>query len=316
MLSAPRCRLAACAAALLPDNEEKHYGRTQPCADGAALFALLLAAALARRGAGLSEQAGARDRVVERRRHQRHLHAHVGEELHKNWGQPLVVENRAGGAVQHRRARLRRRRRPTATPSASFRPRRLQYNRHRSTDRRLRPDEGASRRSPRLFFLHAGARGDRRSSTSSTLDELAALAKAKPKTLNYSAAAVPHRLFIEELQGGTRHRPRARAVQGRRRCGQRHADRHDADHVLRHRQSHRAICRPARSAASRSTATSARRCSPTSRPCGSSATTADLTQAVLRPLCAGRARRSAIIGQDPRRRRRDRQRSGVRANAI
>ena len=46
----------------------------------------------------------------------------VGEELHKSWGQPLVVEDRAGRPVQHRRQAPAPKRRPTATPSASFPP--------------------------------------------------------------------------------------------------------------------------------------------------------------------------------------------------
>ncbi len=50
-------------------------------------------------GAGLSDASGARDRGGGRRRHRRRVVTRVlGEELYRRWGQPVVVENRSGGA--------------------------------------------------------------------------------------------------------------------------------------------------------------------------------------------------------------------------
>ena len=61
-------------------------------------------------------------------------------------------------------------------------------------------------------------------------------AKAKPKTLNYMAPSLSKVGVHGGVQQEARHRHRPRAVQGRRRRGQQHDDRHDADRDLRHRQ--------------------------------------------------------------------------------
>ena len=102
--------------------------------------------------------------------------------------------------------------------------------------------------------------------------ELAALTRAKPKTLNYMAPSLSKVAFMEEFNNAARHRLRARAVQGRRRRDQRHDDRHDADRDLRHRQYHAVSSGADRSSDSPSTATRARRSRPIFRPSASSAT--------------------------------------------
>jgi len=48
---------------------------------------------------GLSEQADPGDRVVGRRRHQRHFHAYRERGARQALGQTIVIENRAGGGM-------------------------------------------------------------------------------------------------------------------------------------------------------------------------------------------------------------------------
>ena len=188
----------------------------------------------------------------------------------------------------------------------------LQYNRHVSRALNFDPYKDLEPVT-RLFFLHAVLRGDA-SLGVKTLEELAAYAKAHPKTLNYPRRPSLHQgRFIEELQEETGVDIVRVPFKRRRRGGQQHADRHDAGRDLRHRQFHRAICRPARSAASRSTAASVRRCSPTSRPCKELRPNVRSDPGRSSACGRRRARRQPIIRQDPRRRRRDRQRSGLRA---
>ena len=187
----------------------------------------------------------------------------VGEELHKKWGQPLVVENRPGGQFNigakacadaaarrlhhlhpsHRRAAVQ----PLRLPFAELRS----VQGSRAGHGAVLPDAGlcgvvvAQRQ-------HAGrARGLFQGAS-----EDAVLFRG-----GHSASAL-HR----ELQGGNRRRHRARAVPRRRRSGQRHADRHDAGRVLRHRQLHPPSAGRHHPRHRGRRAASARRCFPTSRP--------------------------------------------------
>ena len=123
-------------------------------------------------------------------------------------------------------------------------------------------------------------------------DELARLCQGQPKTLNYMAPSLVEGRVHGGVQQEARHRLRPRAVQGRRRRRQQHADRHDAGRDFRHRQPGPVHPHRTRSSALRSTATSARRLRPTSRPSGRSAT----------PSISGR-RRSASMRRPARRSR-------------
>jgi tripartite-type tricarboxylate transporter receptor subunit TctC len=124
----------------------------------------------------------------------------VGEELHKKWGQPLVVENRPGGQFNIG-AKACADAPPDGYTICILPSDVLQYNRHvfKSLNYDLFKDlEPVTV----LFFLTQGLVVSS-SLNVNTLEELAAYSKAHPKTLSYSAAAIPHQLFIEGFKEET-----------------------------------------------------------------------------------------------------------------
>ena len=121
----------------------------------------------------------------------------VGEELHKKWGQPLVVENRPGGQFNIG-AKACVDAPPDGYTICILPSDVLQYNRYviKSLNYDMFKDlEPVSV----LFFLTQGLVASS-SLNVGTLEELAAYSKAHPKTLSYSAAAIPHQLFIENFK--------------------------------------------------------------------------------------------------------------------
>ena len=124
----------------------------------------------------------------------------VGEELHKKWGQPLVVENRPGGQFNIG-AKACADAAPDGYTICILPSDVLQYNRHvfRSLNYDLFKDVEPV---TLLFFLTQGLVVSS-SLNVNTLEELAAYSKAHPKTLSYSAAAIPHQLFIEGFKEET-----------------------------------------------------------------------------------------------------------------
>ena len=124
----------------------------------------------------------------------------VGEELHKKWGQPLVVENRPGGQFNIG-AKACADAPPDGYTICILPSDVLQYNRFvfKSLNYDLFKDlEPVTV----LFFLTQGLVVSS-SLNVNTLEELAAYSKAHPKTLSYSAAAIPHQLFIEGFKEET-----------------------------------------------------------------------------------------------------------------
>ena len=275
-------------------------------------FALLIAARVAcRAGAGFPEQAGPRDRLVERRRHQRHLHPHRRRRAAQEVGPAAGRGEPPRRPVQHRRQGLRRRaarRLHHLHPSlrrAAVQPLRFQIAELRSVQGyRAGLAAVLSDAGPCGVVVAQRQHAGRARRLFQGASEDAVLFRG-----GHSAPA-----FHRRLQGGNRRRYRARAVPRRRRGGQRHADRNDAGCFLRHRQLHRA---------------SAGRHHPRHRGrCGQA-----LAAVSQHPDLAGAApqRRSdpgrlQPVGaeghpagdhpQDPRRRRRDRQRSGVSRRRI
>ena len=97
--------------------------------------------------------------------------------------------------------RLARNPRPTATPSASCRRTCCNINRHviRNLNYDLFKDlEPVTT----LFFLTQGLVVSSQLNVG-TLEQLAAHSKAHPKTLSYTAAAIPHQIFMESFKAET-----------------------------------------------------------------------------------------------------------------
>jgi len=124
----------------------------------------------------------------------------LGDELQKRWGQPIVVENRPGGSFNIG-ARACVDAAPDGYTICILPADVLQYNRFAfkslSYDlfRDLEPVT-------LLFYLTQGLVVSAALNVT-TLDGLAAYAKAHPNTLSYSAAAIPHQLFIESFKRET-----------------------------------------------------------------------------------------------------------------
>ena len=174
-----------------------------------------------------------------------------------------------------RRRRLDRRdapaptRRRTATPSAFF-PARPSSSTRSSQPIGLRSEEEPGADHPAVLS-DAGVRGERLARRQIVRRARGAGEGQAQDPELHGAVAVEGRLH-GGVQQEERHRHRPRAVQGRRRRRQQHAQRHHADRDLRHRQSDRSSSATEKSSASPSTATSARRSRPTFRRSRRSAT--------------------------------------------
>jgi tripartite-type tricarboxylate transporter receptor subunit TctC len=124
----------------------------------------------------------------------------IGEEIHKRWGQPLVVENRAGGGMTiGGRACAEA---PNDGYTICMLPAEtLAYNQFLFKKLPYDPVKDFEPITNPFFntqVLVAGA-----SLNVKTLDELAALSKAKPKTLSYTVPSVPLALFIDKWKEKT-----------------------------------------------------------------------------------------------------------------
>jgi tripartite-type tricarboxylate transporter receptor subunit TctC len=118
----------------------------------------------------------------------------LGEEMHKRWGQPLVIENRPGGQFNIG-AKACVDAAPDGYTICILPADVLQYNRH--VIRNLNYDMFTDLEPVTLlFFLTQGLAVSSKLSVS-TLDQLAAYSKAHPGTLSYTAAAIPHQAFME-----------------------------------------------------------------------------------------------------------------------
>ena len=124
----------------------------------------------------------------------------LGEELHKRWGQPLVVENRPGGQFNIG-ARACADAVPDGYTICIMPTDVLQYNRF--VFKNLSYDLFKDLEPVTLLFYLTQALVVSSALNVNTLEELAAYSKAHPKTLSYTAAAVPHQLFIESFKQET-----------------------------------------------------------------------------------------------------------------
>ena len=120
----------------------------------------------------------------------------VNEELHKRWGQPIVIENRAGGGMNIG-GRACAEAPPDGYTICIMSNEVVTYNQllYRNVgfdaEKTIAPVTN-------LFFLTQGLAVNSSLKVKSLAD-LAALSKAKPGTLSYSAPAVPLALFMDNF---------------------------------------------------------------------------------------------------------------------
>lgn len=120
----------------------------------------------------------------------------IGEELHKRWGQPLIVENRPGGNMNIG-GRACAEANPDGYTICIMANEVTTYNHHLYKNIPFNPEKNFEPIT-NLFFL-SQAMVVNSNLNVRNLAELAALAKAKPKTLSYSSPAAPLTLFIENF---------------------------------------------------------------------------------------------------------------------
>jgi tripartite-type tricarboxylate transporter receptor subunit TctC len=120
----------------------------------------------------------------------------LGDELHRRWGQPIVVENRPGG-MQNLGARACTEAAPDGYTICILNAEPVAYNQFLLKNMPFDPDKGLQ---PITNLYHLIQTLVVNSSLKvKTVDELIALSKAKPGTLNYVTASVPLALYMETL---------------------------------------------------------------------------------------------------------------------
>ena len=156
----------------------------------------------------------------------------LGEEMHKSLGQPLIIENRPGGAGNIG-ARACQDAQPDGYTICIINADPLIYNQYLFKTLPFDPEKIT----PIINLFHLiqvlVINSDLKAKT---VDELVAVSKAKPGTLSYLTASIPLRRLHGQPEERQRRRLGARAVQGRRRGDQRHPRRLDADRADRSRQ--------------------------------------------------------------------------------
>jgi tripartite-type tricarboxylate transporter receptor subunit TctC len=121
----------------------------------------------------------------------------LGDELHKRWGQPIVVENRPGG-MQNVGSRACTEAAPDGYTICILNAEPLAYNQFLLKHMPFDPEKGLQ---PVTNLYHLIQSLVVNSSLKvKTVDELVALSKAKPGTLNYVTASVPLALYMETLK--------------------------------------------------------------------------------------------------------------------
>ncbi len=123
----------------------------------------------------------------------------LGDELQKRWGQPLVVENRPGGGMNiGGRACAEA---PNDGYTICILPAEtLAYNQFLYKSLPFNPEKFEPITNP---FFNTQAMVAASALNVKTLDELAALSKAKPKTLSYTVPSVPLALFMDKWKAET-----------------------------------------------------------------------------------------------------------------
>jgi tripartite-type tricarboxylate transporter receptor subunit TctC len=120
----------------------------------------------------------------------------VGEELNRRWGQPIVIENRAGGGMNIG-GRACAEAPPDGTTICILSNEVVTYNQYLYKNPGFDAEKSIAPIT-NLFFL-TQALVVNSSLGVKSLAELAALSKAKPGTLSYSAPAAPLALFMDSF---------------------------------------------------------------------------------------------------------------------
>lgn len=124
----------------------------------------------------------------------------INDELQKQWGQPLIVENRAGAAF-NLAAKACADAAPDGYTVCVLPAGVLTFNRFLFKQIPFDPEKSFAPIS-NLFFI-TQVMAVNASLSVKTLADLAALSKAKPGTLSYAAPALSHALFVESFKKDT-----------------------------------------------------------------------------------------------------------------
>src|SRR5262252_9362788 len=121
----------------------------------------------------------------------------LGDELLKRWGQPVVVENRPGG-MQNVGARACTEAPPDGYTICILNVEPIAYNQFLLKSIPFDPEKALQPVTNLYHLIHILVVNSQLGAK--TIDELIALSKAKPGTLNYLTASVPLALYMETLK--------------------------------------------------------------------------------------------------------------------
>jgi tripartite-type tricarboxylate transporter receptor subunit TctC len=121
----------------------------------------------------------------------------LGDELLKRWGQPIVVENRPGG-MQNVGARACTEAPPDGYTICILNAEPIAYNQFLLKSMPFDPEKGLQPVTNLYHLIQTLVVNSQLSIK--TIDELIALSRAKPGTLNYVTASVPLALYMETLK--------------------------------------------------------------------------------------------------------------------
>jgi tripartite-type tricarboxylate transporter receptor subunit TctC len=120
----------------------------------------------------------------------------LGDELHKRWGQPIVVENRPGG-MQNLGARACAEAPPDGYTICILNAEPMAYNQFLLKTMPFDPEKGVQPVANLFHLIQTLVINSKLNAK--TIDQLIALSKEKAGTLNYVTASVPLALYMDTL---------------------------------------------------------------------------------------------------------------------
>jgi tripartite-type tricarboxylate transporter receptor subunit TctC len=121
----------------------------------------------------------------------------LGDELNKRWGQPIIIENRPGG-MQNLGARACSEAPPDGYTVCILNAEPVAYNQFLFKSMPFDPDKGLQPVTNLYHLIQTLVVNSKLEVK--TVDELIALSKAKPGTMNYLTASVPLALYMDKLK--------------------------------------------------------------------------------------------------------------------